>query len=186
MVSITYTKKKILLSEAKFAQGGREVGKIPPGRGGREEGKIRSKTNFTPFIIESCQIWDHFFPLLFPQSLEMLDIWLQEVGAEKRLNGTSKVNRRTDTQRDISTCRNNRPRGLFLWKIWGNMRIALDPNWNLEFGCKQSVLIFKEIIASQPALSPHKKRCPKQGWRGGGGNCKKYDIKTHEPKNHPI
>ena len=37
---------------------------------------------------------DHFFPLLFAkdsESLKILDIWLQEVGAKRPLNGTSKV-----------------------------------------------------------------------------------------------
>ena len=35
--------------------------------------------DFTPFIRKSCQIWDHFFPLLFPKNSENLksfDIWL--------------------------------------------------------------------------------------------------------------
>ena len=38
-------------------------------------------------------MWDHFFLLLFPkdsESLKMLDIRLREVGAKRRLNGTSK------------------------------------------------------------------------------------------------
>ena len=37
---------------------------------------------------------DHFFPLLFPkhsESLKILDIRLQKVGAKRPLNGTSKV-----------------------------------------------------------------------------------------------
>ena len=45
---------------------------------------------------------DHFFPLLFPkdfESLKILDIRLREVGAKRRLNGTSKVNGQTDTHR---------------------------------------------------------------------------------------
>ena len=44
---------------------------------------------------------DHFFPLLFPkdsESLKILEIRLWEVGAKIPLNGTSKVNRRTDGQ----------------------------------------------------------------------------------------
>ena len=44
------------------------------------------------------------------------------MGAKRRLNGTSKVNRRTnkqtDTRMDISTYRKHRPRGPMLWK-WG-------------------------------------------------------------------
>ena len=44
---------------------------------------------------------DHFFPLLFPKdskSIKILDIRLWEVGAKRPLNGTSKVNRQTNTQ----------------------------------------------------------------------------------------
>ena len=47
---------------------------------------------------------EHFFPLLFPkdsESLKILDIQLWEVGAERLLNGTSKVTHgHTDTQTD--------------------------------------------------------------------------------------
>ena len=66
---------------------------------------------------------DHFFPLLFPkdsESLKILVIGLREMGAKRRFNGTSKVNRRTDKQTDkqtdISTYRKQRPRGPMLWK----------------------------------------------------------------------
>ena len=37
------------------------------------------------------------------ESLEILDIRRWEVGAKRRLNGTSKVNRRTDRQTDEQT-----------------------------------------------------------------------------------
>ena len=43
---------------------------------------------------------DYFFPLVFPkdsESLKIFDIQLREVGAKRPLNGTSKVNRQTDT-----------------------------------------------------------------------------------------
>ena len=46
---------------------------------------------------------DHFLPLLFPKDskfLKILDIRLWEVWAKRRLNGTSKVNRRTDGHAD--------------------------------------------------------------------------------------
>ena len=49
---------------------------------------------------------DYFFPLLFPkdsESLKILDIRLQEVGAKRPLNGTSKVNRRADGHTDGQT-----------------------------------------------------------------------------------
>jgi hypothetical protein len=53
------------------------------------------------FSNKNFQILDHFFPLLFrkdSESLKILDIRLREVGAKRRLNGTSKVNTQTDTQ----------------------------------------------------------------------------------------
>ena len=42
--------------------------------------------DFTPFISKIFQMWDHFFPLLFPNYLEYLKIWdihLLEVGAKR-------------------------------------------------------------------------------------------------------
>ena len=51
---------------------------------------------------------DHFFPLLFPkdsESLKILNIRLREGWAKRRLNGTSKVNTRTDGQTDGRTDR---------------------------------------------------------------------------------
>ena len=64
--------------------------------------KIWKKTfflrgNFTPFISKSFQIWDHFFPLLFPkysENLKSLDIGLWEVGAKRHLNGLIKWRRK--------------------------------------------------------------------------------------------
>ena len=49
--------------------------------------------NFTPFLSKKVQIWDHFFPLLFPKDFEylkFLDIGLQEVGAKRPLNWVNK------------------------------------------------------------------------------------------------
>ena len=98
--------KKVLLSRAKFAQK-----------------PFFLRGDFSPFFSESFQIWDHFFPLLFPKdskSLKTLDIRLLEVGTKRCLNGTSKANRRTirqtDTRTNILTYRNHRPRGPMLWK----------------------------------------------------------------------
>ena len=59
-----------------------------------------------PFTSKSSQIWDHFFLVLFPKdskSLKFLDIRLWEVGSKRRLNGTSKVNRRTDGRTEKRT-----------------------------------------------------------------------------------
>ena len=81
--------------------------------------------NFRQLSNKNVQIWDHFFPLLFPKdskSLKILDIQLWEMGAKRHLNGTSKVNtqtdgqtdRRTNRQTDILTYRKHRPRGPML------------------------------------------------------------------------
>ena len=46
--------------------------------------------NFRPLPSKTVQIWDHFFPLLFPkdsESLKILDIRLREVGAKRLVNG---------------------------------------------------------------------------------------------------
>ena len=81
------------------------------------------RSDFWQFSNKNVQIWDDFFPLLFPndsESLKILDIGLWEVGAKRRLNGTLKVNThkdgQTDTQTDISTYRKPWPRGPMLWK----------------------------------------------------------------------
>ena len=49
--------------------------------------------NFTTLRRKFIQIWDHFFPLVFPkdsESLTSLDIGLKKVGAKRRLNGVNK------------------------------------------------------------------------------------------------
>ena len=53
--------------------------------------------NFTAFMSKIIQIWDHFFPLVFPmdsENLKGLDIGLREVGAISRLNGVNKGERK--------------------------------------------------------------------------------------------
>ena len=68
--------------------------------------KVRG--NFRPLSNKNVQMLDPFFPLLFPkdsESLKILDIRLREVGAKRPLNGTSKVNRQTDTRTDGHTDR---------------------------------------------------------------------------------
>jgi hypothetical protein len=62
--------------------------------------------NFRPLPNKNVQMGDHFFSLLFPknsESLKIFDIQLQEVGAKRPLNGTSKVNRQTDGQTNTYT-----------------------------------------------------------------------------------
>ena len=62
--------------------------------------------NLRPLPNKNVQMLDHFFPLLFPkdsESLKIFDIQLREVGAERPVNGTSKVNGQTDKQTDGHT-----------------------------------------------------------------------------------
>ena len=57
--------------------------------------------DFRQFSNKNVQRWDHFFPLLFPKDSKPLKIWdiqLREVGAKRRLNGTSKMNTQTHGQ----------------------------------------------------------------------------------------
>ena len=91
-------------------------------------GKIRKKKEkkFTRQFLATSKIKWSNLRTLFPKdskSLKFLDIRLWEVGAKRRLNSTSKVNRRTDghTNRhtDISTYKKHRPRGPILWKCIG-------------------------------------------------------------------
>ena len=52
--------------------------------------------NLRSFFSKNVQIWDHLFPLLFTkdfESLKNVDIQLWEVGATRRFNGTSEVNK---------------------------------------------------------------------------------------------
>ena len=51
------------------------------------------RSDFTPLISTSFQIWDHFFSLLFPndsENLKSLDIGLRAMGAKRRLSGVNK------------------------------------------------------------------------------------------------
>ena len=53
--------------------------------------------DFRPLPNKNFQLLDHFFPFLFPknsESLKILDIRLQEMGAKRLLNGTSKVRKK--------------------------------------------------------------------------------------------
>ena len=78
---------------------------------------------FRPLSNKHFQMLDHFFPLLFPKDSESLKIFyirLQEAGAKRPFNSTSKVNRQTNRQThrqtDILTYKKHRPRGPMLWK----------------------------------------------------------------------
>ena len=64
------------------------------------------RSDFRPLPNKKIQIWDSFFPLLFlkdSESLKIVDIRLQEVGAKIPVNGTSKVNTQTDRQTNTQT-----------------------------------------------------------------------------------
>ena len=79
--------KKILLSKAKLA-------------------KKKLRGDFTPFFSKSFKIREHFFTLLLPKnskSVNICDIRFWEMGAIRRLTGTSKVNRQTDRHTDRDT-----------------------------------------------------------------------------------
>ena len=95
-----------------------------------------AKNNFCCAVIldhfqaKQFQTWDHFFPLLIPKdskSLISLQSVLQEVGAKRCFNGTSKSERRdgqihgqTNTGTNKSTYRLNQLRGLIQWKAFKN------------------------------------------------------------------
>ena len=59
------------------------------------------------------QIWDHYFPLLFPmdsKNLKFLNIWLWEIGAKVPLNRV----RNTDTKKSCSVRQNSPKNKLYL------------------------------------------------------------------------
>ena len=61
---------------------------------------------FTTFMSKSFTIWDHFFPLLFPNDseyLKCLDIGLWEVGTKRLLSGVRNCDGKTDKQTDKKT-----------------------------------------------------------------------------------
>ena len=63
--------------------------------------------NFSPFMSKSFQIWDHFFPLLFPKdfkNLKSLDIGLWEVGVKRPLNGVRKWDGHTYVHFNLKYC----------------------------------------------------------------------------------
>ena len=62
--------------------------------------------NFRPLPNKNNQMLDHFFSLLFPkdsESLKNIGHPTLRSGKNRRLNGTSKVNRQTDKQTDRQT-----------------------------------------------------------------------------------
>ena len=73
--------------------------------------------NFTPFMREIFQIWEHFFPLLFPKDSEKLnglDIGRQEAGAKRPVNGV----RNTDTKKSCSVRQNSPKTNFFVWQFY--------------------------------------------------------------------
>ena len=128
--------------------------------------------DFRPLPNIIVQMWDHFFPLLFPkdsESLKILDIRLWEVGAKRPLNGTSKVNTRTDTRTDISTYRKHRPRGPMLWKSWQIIRLssfAICFLFSKLFGFLAAHISYKSLVVSWSV-----------GWKT---LCKEWHIKEYK------
>ena len=132
----------------------REVGAKRPFNGTSKVKKVREKKlflrgDFRKFLNKNVHVWDHFFPLLFPkdsESLKILDIRLWEVGAKRRLNGTSKVDRhtdrRTDRRTDKSTYRKHRPRGPMLWKLVRRCETEVDGDaCKASYGSKLSQVL---------------------------------------------
>ena len=75
-----------------------------------------------------------FFPN-YSESQNILDIQFREVGKKRRLNGTSKVNRQTRRQTDISTYRKHWPREPMLWKTsLQNSSHMLNCDLNIKLG----------------------------------------------------
>ena len=108
----------------------RIVARIP-----KKSGKIRQKSNFFCAAIlhplwakVATQIWDRFFPLVFPkdsENLESLDIGLWEVEAKRSFNGVNKWSKKA--VKDLFCCGNFLP---FLRKnvqIWDHFFLLLFP-----------------------------------------------------------
>ena len=100
--------------------------------------KLFVRGNFTPFISKKIQMWDNFFPLLFfmdSEALKIVDIQLREVGAKRRLSGTSQVNgqttdKQTDTQTDILTYRKHLPKNPIIWRRKKMLHVTWD-TWHV-------------------------------------------------------
>ena len=103
------------------------------------------------FNIVYCLKKSHPRPLpsaSFPQgfkSLKVLDIWLQEVGAKKHLNGTSK-SEQTNTHTDKSIYRKHLPRGPMLWKSGVTIWVLSHFHPNLRFWASSQFEFFVQTF----------------------------------------
>ena len=112
--------------------------------------------NFRPLPNENVPIWDNFFPLLFPkdsESLKILDIQLREVGAKRRINGTSKVNRQTDN------CQTDRQTAFWLIESIGPEGRCFeneigDENRAVYFTINHWNVIFPKLLLLLRGLNP--------------------------------
>ena len=122
-------------------------------RQNQQKNNLFLRGDFRQLSNKNVQIWDPFFPLLSPKDseyLKILDIQLQEVGAKRRLNGTSKVNRQTDKhtdrQTDISTYRKHGPRGPMLWKHLHLKKKNKYTHWMKIFMLTNCITVFFDTM----------------------------------------
>ena len=89
--------------------------------------------DFRPRPNKNVQIWDQFFPLLFPknsENLESLDIGLREVGAKRPLNGV----RKTDTKKILlSKAKLTQKQFLFFAAILHPLLVKVSQIWDHFF-----------------------------------------------------
>ena len=103
--------------------------------------------DFGPFLSKNVQISDHLFSLLFPKdsvSLKILNIQLLEVGAKRRLDGTSKVNK----------LRNKILKKISWVKLGVNTKFVLGLSWDLHRFFEQQKHHLKSVTSDRRRPSP--------------------------------
>ena len=84
-----------------------------------EEKNFFLRGDFRQFSNKNVHIWDHFFPIFFPQGFRIS----KNIGHPTSGSGGKKTVKRylkseqTDRRMDKSTYRKHRPRGPMLWKL---------------------------------------------------------------------
>ena len=141
--------------------------------------------DFRPFVSKNIQIWDPFYPLLFPkssESLKILDIWFWEVGAKRRLNGTLKVNKWKKICKKLFTQRK-------IWTIFeqqfSNLRPLLSTTfpqgfWLREVGEKRR--LNRTSKSEHTTTQTHRRRFWLIESIGPEGRC--FENEVSECKSH--
>ena len=99
--------------------------------------------DFRPLPNKNVQIWDQFFPLIFPERFRISkNIWHPTLGSGgkkmyKCYLKSEQTDRQTHRQMDISTYRKHWPRGPMLWKSC--IRETLSPLKCVWFGRTHSI-----------------------------------------------